>query len=284
MKPANWTEGDVHSNGIKIHYYRTGGQKPSVVLNHGAGDDGLCWTRVAKALESEYDVTMLDARGHGLSDSGEGDYTSESRAADIAGAIQSLGLECPVVGGHSLGADAALHLAAQYPALVRGIFLEDPPIFMSGEPLMGGPIAAGDRNPAEVMVMIMDVFRLAPKFLGKRVAEKMMPDYPEIEINPWLDSKKRISKDFIKSMRTMSLGISAGVPTQALEKIEVPVLLIIGDREKGAIVSIEVAEAMQKATRDMRIIHLEDASHLIHIMRFDGYISALRDFLGEIYQ
>jgi pimeloyl-ACP methyl ester carboxylesterase len=164
------------------------------------------------------------------------------------------------------------------------ITLEDPPIFMAGESLMGGPLAQGNRNPTEVMAMIMEVFRSAPKFLGKLVAEKMMPDYPDIEINPWLDSKKRVSKDFIKSIRTMSLDISSGVPTQVLEKIQVPLLLIIGDREKGAIVSVEVAEAMQKATKDMRVIHLEDASHLIHIMRFDGYISALRDFLGEIYQ
>ena len=57
--------GDVVANGIKIHYYRTGGDKPPVVLSHGATDDGLCWTRVTLALEAEYDVIMPDARGHG---------------------------------------------------------------------------------------------------------------------------------------------------------------------------------------------------------------------------
>jgi len=50
----DWLEGDTTTNGIKIHYYRTGGDKPPVVINHGAGDDGLCWTRVAKALEKDY--------------------------------------------------------------------------------------------------------------------------------------------------------------------------------------------------------------------------------------
>jgi pimeloyl-ACP methyl ester carboxylesterase len=283
MKPANWTEGDVHANGIKIHYYRTGGQKPPIVLNHGAGDDGLCWTRVAVALEGEYDVVMLDARGHGLSDSGEGDYTSETRTDDVAGVIQALDLENPVVGGHSLGADAALHLAAQYPSLTRAIFLEDPPIFLPDEPLMGGPLAGGDRNPTEIMVMMMEVMRLTPKFIGKLAAEKMMSDYPDIEVNPWLDSKKRVSKDFLKNMRTMTLGISGGIPRQVLEKIEVPVLLFIGDRDEGSIVSLEVAEAMQKATRDLRIMHLKGANHDIRRKRFDGYITALRNFLREIY-
>ncbi|GAG66350.1 unnamed protein product [marine sediment metagenome] len=100
-----WFDDYVKTNGIKIHYYRTGGDKPQVVLNHGVMDDGLCWTRVAIELETDYDVIMFDARGHGFSDSGEGDYSAESRVKDLAEAIQALGLEKPVVGGHSLGAD-----------------------------------------------------------------------------------------------------------------------------------------------------------------------------------
>ena len=77
----NWSDGDIRVNGIRVHYNRTGGDKPPVILNHGAMDDGLCWTRVARALEGKYDVIMFDARGHGLSDSGQGDYSSNSRAA-----------------------------------------------------------------------------------------------------------------------------------------------------------------------------------------------------------
>jgi N-formylmaleamate deformylase len=61
---SKWVDGYVTSNNIKIHYYRTGGDKPQVVINHGAGDDGLCWTRVVMELEKDYDVIMPDARGH----------------------------------------------------------------------------------------------------------------------------------------------------------------------------------------------------------------------------
>ena len=70
----NWSDGYIDVNGNKIHYYRTGGDKAPVVINHGAGDDGLCWTRVAKVLEKDYDVILPDARGHGKSASGKGDY------------------------------------------------------------------------------------------------------------------------------------------------------------------------------------------------------------------
>lgn len=122
-----WEDGFVEVNGIKVHYYRTGGDKPQVVLNHGAMDDGLCWTRVVKELESDYDVIMVDARGHGLSDSGKGNYNSKTRATDLAETINMLGLDKPAIGGHLMGADTSFHLAAMYPKIPRGIFLEDPP-------------------------------------------------------------------------------------------------------------------------------------------------------------
>ena len=37
----DWSDGYIPVNGINIHYYRTGGDKPPDVINHGAGDDGL---------------------------------------------------------------------------------------------------------------------------------------------------------------------------------------------------------------------------------------------------
>ncbi len=281
-QPANWQNGTLKANGIQIFYTRTGGEKPPVVLNHGALDDGLCWTRVAKALEADYDVIMLDARGHGRSESGHGDYASKTRAADVAGAIQALGLDRPVVGGHSLGADAAMHLGALYPRLVSGIFLEDPPITLPGEPIFGGEIAKG-KDPGKMMVNFMRLFRILPKFLGRMAARKFMPGYPDDEINPWLDSKKRCSRDFMSTMLTMDLDLSEGIPEDLLAKIEAPVLLFIGDREKGSIVSVEAAEAMKAVTRDLRIVHLAGANHDIRRARFEAYVAKLREFLADCY-
>src|SRR5262245_60062606 len=73
-----WSSQDVTANGITIHYYRTGnGDKPALVLSHGASDSGLCWTRLTRALEADYDVIMPDARGHGLSDAPATGYANE---------------------------------------------------------------------------------------------------------------------------------------------------------------------------------------------------------------
>jgi len=279
---AAWQDGFIKANGLVIHFTRTGGNKPPVILNHGALDDGLCWTRVAKTLQEDYDLIMLDARGHGLSEIGHGDYSSVQRAADIAEVVRALGLNRPVIGGHSLGADAAMHLAAIYPDLPRAIFLEDPPVTFPGQPIFGGKLAEG-KNPAKLMVAFMRTFRILPTFLGRIAAKKLMPTYPDDEINPWLASKKRCSRDFIKSMTTSPLHSLSGIPHKLLSQIKVPVLLFIGDREKGSIVSQEAAQEMEKSLREIRIVHLEGANHDIRRVRFDAYVQVLREFLEDCH-
>ncbi len=277
-----WSNGYVNANGIRIHYYRTGGDKPPVVLNHGAMDDGLCWTRLAKALEADYDVIMLDARGHGLSDSGAGDYHPETRAKDMAEAIQGLGLDKPVVGGHSLGADGSMHLAALYPHIPRAVFLEDPPIFMPGEPIFGGDIGRKGGGALKMMATIMNLFKVLPVFIGKIIARKMMPNSPEDEIIPWLRSKKRFTNDFLKSMiNATSLDMQSQLA--ALKKIKVPTLLIMGDRELGSIVSTEVAQEMVKMLPGLHVAHLAGANHDIRRAKFDEYLTVLKKFLKEAY-
>ncbi|HOE69933.1 MAG TPA: alpha/beta hydrolase [Brevefilum sp.] len=277
-----WNQGDIHANGINIHYYRTGGNKPQVVLNHGAMDDGLCWTRVAKALEDDYDVMMLDARGHGHSDNGQGDYSSRSRAEDLAGVIRALGLDRPVIGGHSMGAETALTMAGLYPELTRGVFLEDPPIFLPDQPIFGGDLTGKGKDPFKYMMVFMRFIRMMPLPVGVSIGRRMFTGYHEDEILPWVNSKRSLSKDLLASLFTI-LDLSGGIPIELLSSIDSPILLIMGDREAGAIVSQEVAEAVKAAARDVRLCHLSGASHDIRRTRFEAYIQALRKFLSEIY-
>ncbi len=277
----DWSDGYVTTNNLKIHYYRTGGNKPPVVFNHGAGDDGLCFTRVVKELEQDYDVIMPDARGHGKSSSGKKDYSSHQHVEDLAGLIEALKLDHPVVGGHSMGADTSMNLAADYPALTRGIFLEDPPIILPGETFSDGTqdIKAGDIG--KMMAKFMRLFKLMPRFFAVRMARKASPTYPEDEIQPWVDAKKRVSFDFLSSMATGKMEFSD--PFEAFTRISVPVLLIIGDREKMSIVSHEAAQEAARLNDKVSVVHLEGASHDIRRTRFDGYLPAVKQFLGEMY-
>ena len=282
---STWSDGYVNSNGMKIHYYRTGGDKPKVIFNHGAGDDGSCWTHVVKELENDYDAIMLDARGHGKSSSGKGDYSTAQRVEDLAGVIRALGLDRPVIGGHSLGADTSMNFAAAHPELTRAIFLEDPPIMLPGEKWEISDEKMKDMSLADVGKMMrnfMLMFKIMPRFIAIGQAKKMNPTYPEDELIPWLDSKERMSFNFANSMTSMSM-MEPGDPSELFKKITVPVLLIIGDKKKMSIVSKEAAVKVVEANHKVQVVQLEGADHNIRRTRFDGYMPALKDFLKEIY-
>lgn len=276
-----WSDGVVNAHGLKIHYYRTGGDKPKVIFNHGAGDDGLCWTRVVKELETEYDCIMVDARGHGKTSGGKGDYSTAQRVADLAGLILALGLERPVVGGHSMGADTAMNLAAIHPDMTRAIFLEDPPIIIPGEKFGDGTQTFKTEDLGKMMARYMRMFKIMPKFIATPMVRKASPSYPDDEIIPWVNSKKRMSSDFLNSMTSMEFESAA--PFEIFKQICVPVLLIIGDKEKMSIVSTESAQKAASLNNRIQVVHLDGASHDIRRTRFDGYMPAMKNFLKEIY-
>ncbi len=56
-----WSSQSILTNGIRVHYHRTGGRdKPVLLMTHGFTDNGLCWSRTAHELEDDYDILMLD--------------------------------------------------------------------------------------------------------------------------------------------------------------------------------------------------------------------------------
>src|SRR6184192_1495425 len=123
--PGQWSEGDVIANGIRLHYYRTGGDKPVLLLLHGFNEYGLTWLRTAKELEQDYDIIMVDARGHGHSDGiAKGGYPPGATVEDIAGVIHALKLDRPRIIGFSMGGATVLRLAATYPELVHSFIYE----------------------------------------------------------------------------------------------------------------------------------------------------------------
>ncbi|MDP1880990.1 MAG: alpha/beta hydrolase [Parachlamydiaceae bacterium] len=121
-----WATGICQANGINIHYLRTGGDKPPVVLLHGLMMNGECWTNLAEALEVDYDVIMPDARGHGNSSAPDQGYSYDKLATDVLSLVELLKLNNPVLLGHSMGGMTAAMAANQNLQSLRGLILVDP--------------------------------------------------------------------------------------------------------------------------------------------------------------
>jgi len=89
-RSIEWKSNFFTNNGNKIHYYRTGEDKPPVLLLHGVMDNGLCWAPLGRVLASDYDVILPDARGHGLTHISDETWTYEAMADDVALLIKDL--------------------------------------------------------------------------------------------------------------------------------------------------------------------------------------------------
>ena len=81
----------------------------------------------------------------------------------------------------------------------------------------------------------------------------------------------------------VSVALLDDSPFDVLKKITVPSLLIMGDRERGAIVSEEAAQEMVKVLPGLKVAHLEGANHDIRRVKFFDYIVALKDFIKTVH-
>ncbi len=271
---AEWQSGDIDARGIRLHYTRTGGDKPPMVLAHGVTDDGPCWSPLAKELEADYDLIMVDARGHGRSAAPERGYGPADQADDLASVIAGLNLTKPVVLGHSMGAITALALAGAYPDLLSAILLEDPPPWWAAPPPDVAP-ANDDRPPIYGWM-----YEVKKKTRDELITEKRIasPSWSEAELGPWADSKERFNLIIVQFMKP---GISAGIDWPSLvRRITCPALLITADTELGAIVSKDDASALQQLIPQLQVVHLPGAGHNIRREQFGPYLEAVRGFLA----
>lgn len=95
------------------------------MLLHGLRDQAHEWDAIAPALREFGPVPAPDQRGHGGSDRPPGAYAPEDFAADRAGFCDALGLDRPILIGHSLGGHTAYTFAAHPPDRLRALALID---------------------------------------------------------------------------------------------------------------------------------------------------------------
>lgn len=273
---TNWTSHKIASNGITLHYTRTGtnkgGDKPPIVLAHGFSDDGLCWTPVAQALEADYDVIMVDARGHGRSDAPDGGYHAQTMATDLAGVITGLGLNRPVVMGHSMGGSTTMALAGLFPDIPGAIIIED----------AGAGNIMADKSP-EALARLQGWHDRMAMLQRKTHAEliehahTVTPTWAEPELEPWAHAKLRFNMK--------ALDRSDAVPLdweQLLGNITCPALLLYADPELGGGVTAERAAEMQGMLPQLQTVHIGGAGHNIRREQFAAYMEAVSSFLAQV--
>ncbi|MEQ8772518.1 MAG: 3-oxoadipate enol-lactonase [Erythrobacter sp.] len=104
----------VDSNGARIYWQSDGGSElPALLLLNSLGTDCGMWDGIVPELTPQFHVLRTDARGHGRSQTTEGDYTIGVLAEDALAVLDATGVTRAHVCGLSMGALIAAHIAAR---------------------------------------------------------------------------------------------------------------------------------------------------------------------------
>jgi pimeloyl-ACP methyl ester carboxylesterase len=293
--PARWSEGTIIANDLRQHYYRTGAgdQKPALLLLHGFSENGLCWSRVARALEDHYELILLDARGHGRSDLPATGYSQETLTQDVIAFIAALNPEWPFLWGYSNGAKTAAEVAATAPESIRAVILEDPPWRTeSAQPapsiasaMNGEPWPGYDQWRASWIAWHVG---LRDQTFAERVASSasFLPpgatDWPQEELFTHLEAQAQFNLALLDVLPPVPLPS----PWRAtVERITCPTLLLTSDPARGGSITPEVVEQIAATWRAGEHVAIPRASHFLHHeMRdeaFEDFIAVGRDFLAR---
>ncbi len=294
--PDGWSDGYVYANGIRIHYYHAvpAQGKPVMVMVHGVTDNGLCWTTLTWKLQDLYDIYMLDARGHGLSDPFTPADNGETLVKDVVEFVRAMKFDKPILMGHSMGAATVMRVGAEYPDLAKAVIMLDPFV---GSRRPNGPVrdTARNRLPASTQLQPKATApdRLPVSMSGSpetlvaqnnykfedlvATGRRQSPKWDSVDIQYWALSKKQYHGAYSnETWQAMSGTMNTG---NSLAKIQVPALILKADA------SPEVRKANEEAARVMqkgRLVHIDGAGHNLHHDELARTVEVLKEFLSTL--
>jgi pimeloyl-ACP methyl ester carboxylesterase len=310
--PDGWADGFVYANGIRIHYYHatpaTG--KPVIVMVHGVTDNGLCWTTLTWKLQDQYDIYMLDTRGHGLSDSFTPSDNKDTLIQDVVEFVRVMKFEKPILMGHSMGGATVIRVGAEYPDLARAIVVLDAGISGRGGRGPGAPAGPGgprsNAAPSSASAAttgatpstaptrqassgnLSFAMNAAPEALAAQNNYKFEdlvakgrrdnPKWDMVDIQYWALSKKQYHGAY--SSETFREVMQGSMRTaDSLAKITVPMIILKADASpEQRQAQLEAAKVMQKG----KLVHIDGAGHNLHHDQLQRTVEVLTEFLATL--
>ena len=201
--------------------YDLKGEGPLVVLVPGMGDLRATYRFLAPDLvDAGYRVASMDLRGHGDSDTSFDTYGDVETAADITLLLNTLGAPAVII-GNSMGAGAAVIVAAETPDLINGLVLV-------------GPFVRQPVNSTALSRLFLRLLMAPPwagaawkAYLPKLCAGKRPDDFPAYR-DTVIAALKRPGHARAFSLTTRTNHIRAG---ESLPAVISPPLVLMGEED-----------------------------------------------------
>ena len=115
--PPQRESGRIDVGDVELYYAVYGRGRPVVLLHPGLGHADY-WANQIGPLSQEYQVVVIDLRGHGRSTGSDRPLSYRLMAADVLAVIRKLNLKEPAIVGWGDGAVVGLELARRHPGRV----------------------------------------------------------------------------------------------------------------------------------------------------------------------
>lgn len=240
------------------------GRGARLVLVHGFAQNRNCWGPVAMDLARDHEVVRIDAPGHGKSSSFYAGLRTGARLiADQGGVATYL--------GYSMGARFVLHLALANPELVKGLVL------VGGTAGIDDDRARAERKRVdEAMAARLERDGLDP-FLDAWLAQPLFAGLTD-ETQFRSERMENTVDGLAESLRQAGTG-SQDPLWARLSRIEVPVLVVAGERDEKFSAEAERLSACIGDNATAALI--TDAGHAAHLENVEGFMAVLRPWLAK---
>jgi pimeloyl-ACP methyl ester carboxylesterase len=254
----------------RMHYLCQGSGEPTLVLEAGNNDGVLGWSQVMPALARRNRVCAFDRLGQDWSDPASYPRTFSTPVDELHTALESLGIERPVVVGHSLGGALVQIYAAKYE--VAGVVLVDG---LSSD--IVDPVVAR-LGGYQSLRWLAQLGLLRP--IGNLAADA---DYPP-EIREQMIALRSQSAALIRAVNYQAVAAqTAGDELRAAEaKLDVPILIIAAGQNElpedftGALIAL--SERQPNST----VVLVPGASHYVQADHPQAVIEAIENWLPAV--
>lgn len=240
-----------------------------VTLVHGAGGSSAIWYKQIRAFSNNFNVLVLDLRGHGESKSMfSKKYTFDAITHDIVEVIDHLKITSSHFAGISLGTILIRNLAEKHPERVKSM-------------IMGGAILKLDFRSQVLMKVGMLCKSIVPyMFLYKLFAFIIMPrkNHKKSRLLFANEAKKLYQKEFIKWFKLTS-EINPLLKMFRLKDINIPTFYVMGDQDHLFLPAIKkVVE--NHVTSSLLVV--KNCGHVVNVEQASQFNDASIDFIKNI--
>jgi pimeloyl-ACP methyl ester carboxylesterase len=223
-----------------------------VLLVHGFPLDHEMWSAQSEFLAAKHRVIAPDLRCFGESPAAAGTVTMEQMADDLAGLLDALHVNEPIVYcGLSMGGYVAWQFWRKYAARLRGLVLcntrsqaDSPETVLSRQKMIDHVLRAGTQFVADAMLpklFAQDTFKRAPQIV-ETVRQKILAARPE---------------SVVAAIRGLTVRPDV---TSQLGSIRLPTLVLAGEHDM--ISPATEMRAMAGAIPGARYAVVPDAGHM----------------------